>query len=340
MKFGTFFVMQRPDHVSERTLYQAEVPQMVATEALGFDSVWVAEHHFSNYGACSAPVVLLAAIAGQTTRLHVGTGITLLPLHDPIQLAEELAVLDQVSGGRLDVGIGRASTSEEYQGYNVPYEESRARVDEGIEILRGAWTQAPFSYAGKFRRVDGVRVTPRPVQQPHPPLYMACNSPESVPIAARHGVAMMSFTGVSDIELAERAEVYRQAAAAAGHPPVAVEALLAETWTTRYVYVAEDPRAALEEPRPHMLGYQAFGGERRRRSGRARPIAPYEEQIGVTAFFGTPDQVAEQITQFQARSGVNKLLCHMSFHAMDPEMALRSMHLFATQVMPRFTDDG
>src|SRR5919198_474967 len=99
MKFGLFFVLQRPEGVSERYIYETEVPQMVAAEALGYDSVWIAEHHFSNYGVCSAPQVLAAAVAGQTKRLRLGMGITLLPLHDPIQLAEELAGLDVLSGG-------------------------------------------------------------------------------------------------------------------------------------------------------------------------------------------------------------------------------------------------
>ncbi len=137
MKFGLFFVMQRPEHLSERYIYETEIPQMVAADDLGYDSVWIAEHHFSDYGVCSAPQVLAAAVAGQTKRLRIGMGITLLPLHDPIQIAEELAVLDQLSGGRLEIGIGRASTAVEYAGYNIPYEESRARVDEGLEILRG-----------------------------------------------------------------------------------------------------------------------------------------------------------------------------------------------------------
>src|SRR6266536_375788 len=124
MKFGLFFVLQRPEHLSERQIYETELAQMVAAEEFGYDSIWIAEHHFSNFGICSAPQVLAASVAGQTKRLRVGMGITLLPLHDPVQLAEELSVLDQLSGGRLNVGIGRASTGAEYSGYNIPHEES------------------------------------------------------------------------------------------------------------------------------------------------------------------------------------------------------------------------
>jgi alkanesulfonate monooxygenase SsuD/methylene tetrahydromethanopterin reductase-like flavin-dependent oxidoreductase (luciferase family) len=260
-------------------------------------------------------------------------------LHDPIALAEQIAVLDQVTGGRIDIGIGRAQSTLEYRGFDIPYAESRARVDEGIAILRGAWTQEPFSYVGQFRRVPEISLTPKPLQQPHPPLYFACNSAETVPIAARHGLPMMASMLVRDEQLAERREVYREAARAAGHAPAEIEARLAETWSIRFVYVAEDARAAQADPREHLIGYQAAVGERARADQREDRHAAqsYEDRLAEgTAYFGTPDQVAEQIRTFREQSGVQNLLCFMSFNALDPEKALRSMTLFAHRVMPRF----
>jgi luciferase family oxidoreductase group 1 len=313
--------------------------QMRAAEDLGFDSIWIAEHHFSSFGVCSQPLVLAAAIAAQTRRLRIGTGITLVPLHDPIQLAEEIAVLDQVSGGRIDIGIGRASATLEYRGFDIPYGESRARVDEGIAILRGAWTQDPFRYSGQFRRVPEISLTPKPLQKPHPPLYFACNSAETVPIAARHGLPMMASMIVRDEQLAERHEVYRAEALAAGHAAPDIEARLADTWAIRYVYVSEDERAALADPREHLIGYQEEAGARARAEGREdrRAGQSYEERLAEgTAYFGTPDQVAARIRAFRDRSGVNNILCFMSFRALDPEKALASMALFAQRVMPHF----
>ena len=341
MKFGLFFVMQRPDQVSERYIYDTEVPQMVAADELGYDSIWIAEHHFSDYGVCSAPQVLAASVAGQTKRLRVGMGITLLPLHDPIQIAEELAVLDVLSGGRLEVGIGRASTELEYAGYEVPYPESRARVDEGLEVLRGAWTRDPFSYAGSFRRVQEVSVIPKPLQKPHPPLYLACNSADSVPIAARHGLPMMSSWVVLDQALAERREVYRRVSAEHGHPEAEVEARLAQTWNIRIVYLAEDERAARADPREHLLAFQAAAGTRPRapqQPPRPTSVRSYEDYLSDgTAFFGTPEQVIEQIGRFHERTGIDNLLCYMSVRAMDPAKVMRSMELFASRVMPHFS---
>ena len=336
MKFGLFFVMQRPDQVSERYIYETEIPQMVAADALGYDSVWLAEHHFSSSGACSAPQVVLAAVAAQTRRLRVGMGITLLPLHDPISIAEELAVLDLVCGGRLDVGIGRASTAVEYAGYNVPYEESRARVDEGIEILRGFWTEDPFNYSGTFRQVRPVSPIPKPLQRPHPPLFLACNSPESVPIAACHGLPMMASFRVLDQALIERREVYRQVAANHGHPLVEVEARLAQTWNIRFVYVADDERAALDEPRDQIMGYLG-GATSRPRTNFSTAGDTYEDHLRLgTAIYGTPQQVVDQIGRFHETTSVDNLLCFTSVRAMEPAKVLRSMELFATKVMPHF----
>jgi luciferase family oxidoreductase group 1 len=339
MKFGLFFVMQRPPHLSERVIYETEVPQMVAADRLGYHSVWIAEHHFSDYGVCSAPQVLAAAVAGQTTRLRVGMGITLLPLHDPVQIAEELAVLDVLSGGRLEVGIGRASTAAEYVGYDIPFEESRARVDENLEILRGAWTQERFSYEGRFRQLRDVRLVPKPFQRPHPPVYLASNSAETVPIAARHGLPMMSAFLVLDEALAERREVYRRASAEHGHPPAEVEARLAQTWNIRFVYVHQDERAALADPREHLLGYVGAAHERPRSVARPEGAAhgSYEDHLRAgAAFYGTPQQVVDQIGRFRERSGVENLVCFMSVRGMDPGKVLRSMELFAAKVMPHF----
>ena len=337
MKFGLFFVLQRPSDVSEQSIYETEIPQMVAADALGYDSIWIAEHHFSNFGICSAPQVLAASIAGQTKRLRVGMGITLLPLHDPVQIAEELAVLDQLSGGRLEVGIGRASTTVEYSGFNIPYDESRPRVDEGLAILRGLWTQDQFSYAGQFRRVDQVRLVPKPLQKPHPPLYLACNSADTVPIAARHGLPMMTSFLVLDEALNERREVYRQVSSEAGFPAAEVEARIAQTWNIRFVYLADDERAALNDPKEHLLGYLGSATERPSSILRGHRGRSYEEHLQAgAAFFGTPNQVADQIARFHEFTGIENLLCFTSVRAMDPVKVMRSMELFAAKVMPQF----
>src|SRR5437867_7520975 len=146
MDFGLFFLMQRDERWSEQAVYESDVEQMLEAEALGYQSVWIAEHHFNDYGLCPAPQVLAAFLAARTRTLRLGMGVSLLPLHHPVDLAEQLAVLDVVSGGRLDVGIGRGGTLQDYQTFQSDRGDSRARVEEGIELIRQSWSGVPFDF--------------------------------------------------------------------------------------------------------------------------------------------------------------------------------------------------
>ena len=180
MEFGLFFLMQRDEAWTEQEVYDSGLEQMLAAEALGYSSVWIAEHHFNDYGLCPSPPVLAAFVAARTTTLRLGMGVSLLPLHHPVDLAEQLAVLDVVSGGRLDVGIGRGGTLQDYQTFLSDRGDSRARVEEGIELIRRSWSGAPFDFQGRFHSAERLHVRPRPAQRPHPPLFIAANSEDSV----------------------------------------------------------------------------------------------------------------------------------------------------------------
>src|SRR5215471_3055862 len=144
MDFGLFFLMQRDEAWSEQAVYDSALPQMLAAESLGYHSVWIAEHHFADYGLCPAPPVLAAWVAARSRTLRLGMGVSLLPLHHPVDLAEQLAVLDVVSGGRLDVGIGRGGTLQDYQTFQSDRGDSRQRVEEGIALMRECWAGRPF----------------------------------------------------------------------------------------------------------------------------------------------------------------------------------------------------
>jgi len=145
MDIGLFFLMQRDEQWSEQAVYDSALEQMLAAEPLGYHSVWIAEHHFNDYGLCPTPPVLASFIAARTTTLRLGMGVSLLPLHHPVDLAESLAVLDVVSGGRLDVGIGRGGTLQDYQTFQSDRADARARVEEGIALIQQSW-----SGAGRF----------------------------------------------------------------------------------------------------------------------------------------------------------------------------------------------
>jgi alkanesulfonate monooxygenase SsuD/methylene tetrahydromethanopterin reductase-like flavin-dependent oxidoreductase (luciferase family) len=255
MDFGVFFLMQRDERWSEQAVYDSGMEQMLAAEALGYHSVWLAEHHFNDYGLCPAPPVLASFIAARTTTLRLGMGVSLLPLHHPVNLAEQLAVLDVVSGGRLDVGIGRGGTLQDYQTFRSERADARGRVEEGIALMRQCWSGAPFDFTGQFHSAERLHVRPRPVQRPHPPVFVASNSEDSVLSAARLGLPTLSSFFVPLLELQRRQRVYREAALAAGRSDGEIEALERQSWGMRVVHVAPDHAEALRATEPAFMGY-------------------------------------------------------------------------------------
>src|SRR5207253_1613777 len=138
--------------------------------------VWLTEHHFIDYGLAVDPATLAAAAASRTRRVRIGLAAAILPFHHPVRLAEQVALIDIISNGRLDVGLGRGNRPAEFVGYNVPAEESRERFDETVEVMLRPWTEDHFRHGGRFDTVSEARVIPKPLQRPHPPLIQACGS--------------------------------------------------------------------------------------------------------------------------------------------------------------------
>src|SRR5918912_3488865 len=155
MRFGTYFFLQATPGRTPAEIIVDELDQMVLSESLGFDSVWLTEHHFSDYGLSSAPSVLIAAAAAQTTRVNFGMAVYVLPFWHPLRLAEETATLDILTGGRLIVGLGRGNRPIEFVGQGIPQEESRRRLEEGVAVLLQAWSDEPVRFQGKHWRFDG-----------------------------------------------------------------------------------------------------------------------------------------------------------------------------------------
>src|SRR5262245_2551209 len=256
MDFGLFYLMQRDEAWSEQAVYDSALTQMLAAESLGYHSVWIAEHHFADYGICPTPPVLAAYLAARTTTLRLGMGVSLLPLHHPVDLAEQLAVLDVVSGGRLDVGIGRGGTLQDYQTFQSDRGDSRQRVEEGVVLMRECWTGRPFDFTGRFHSAERLHARPAPAQKPHPPLLMAANSEDSVRSAARLGLPTLSSFFVPVPELQRRRLVYREEARAAGHSAAAVEDCERRSWGMRVVYVAPSHGDALADSEGPFMRYQ------------------------------------------------------------------------------------
>ncbi len=345
MEFGLFFLMQRDEAWTEQEVYVSGLEQMLAAEALGYTSVWIAEHHFNDYGLCPSPPVLASFVAAHTTTLRLGMGVSLLPLHHPVDLAEQLAVLDVVSGGRLDVGIGRGGTLQDYQTFQSDRGDSRARVEEGIALMRESWGGVPFDFHGRFHSAERLRVRPRPTQRPHPPLFIAANSEDSVLSAARLGLPTLSSFFVPVGELQKRHLVYREAGLAAGRPLSEIEELERRSWGMRVVHVAPDHDEALRAIEAPFMGYQrrmsilrsdATGGSVPGSFDRSLlRLREFREYLADGwALVGTPDEVRDDLQKFREATGYERVLLVMALPGLDTGRALRSMRLFAEEVAP------
>jgi alkanesulfonate monooxygenase SsuD/methylene tetrahydromethanopterin reductase-like flavin-dependent oxidoreductase (luciferase family) len=307
--------------------------------------VWIAEHHFNDYGLCPAPPVLAAYVAARTGTVRVGMGVSLLPLHHPVELAEQLAVLDVLSGGRLDVGIGRGGTLQDYQTFQSDRGDSRARVEEGIALIQHAWSGAPFDFQGRFHSAERLHVRPRPVQRPHPPLFIAANSEDSVLSAARLGLPTLSSFFVPIDELQRRHLLYRELSLAAGRPEAQVEALERQGWGMRVVHVAPDHEEALRATEGPFMGYQRkMSVLRSDATGGTVPASFDRSLLRLRAFrdylddgwalIGTPAEVRDGLQRYLDATGYRHVLLLMALPGLDTALALRSMRLFAEEVAP------
>jgi alkanesulfonate monooxygenase SsuD/methylene tetrahydromethanopterin reductase-like flavin-dependent oxidoreductase (luciferase family) len=334
---------------TEREAFDEALTAADLAETLGFDGVWLAERHFSAPGGValiasvgSAPLLLATAIATRTSRIRLGTAVLLLPLGHPVRLAEEVATLDHLSRGRLDLGIGRSSFPRAYEGYNVPYEESRARFWEYLDVMRSAWTQPRFSYTGKFYTCRDLEVVPKPFQRPHPPLHQAAATRDTFAAIGTMGLSLLvALIGTPMSELAAVIAVYQEAWRAAGHPGQG------EVRLRLPVYVAETLHAAQADPYPSVMPYyerlrQGYLRSAQRfdsaeRNARAAQLASltYEEVMQERVVFGTPKHVARRLRALQQSLGLSGIIIEPNpGGAVPAELVARSMGLFAREVAP------
>jgi alkanesulfonate monooxygenase SsuD/methylene tetrahydromethanopterin reductase-like flavin-dependent oxidoreductase (luciferase family) len=352
MRFGTYYFLQAPPAIDHAEVIQREIEQMVWTEELGFDSIWLTEHHFIDYGLSVSPSVLAAAAAMRTQRVRIGLAAAILPFHDPIRLAEELALVDILSGGRLDVGVGRGNRPVEFEGLRVPQIENRERFEETLAIMVRAWTEERFSFEGRHFTIPEVRVIPKPLQRPHPPLYVVCVSADTVEATALRGLPMLNsiLRGPVDQLITQR-DTYVTACRKAGRSDAEIASLLSHWGVSRHVYVAPTDAEALAQTRDAEMWYQ----EALRKfliPERIESVHPllqpgframaekfayvdWDDLVRETVAFGSPDTVAERIEQLRAL-GVGEVLCWMNFGGLPQHQVRRSMDLFAREVMPRF----
>src|SRR6266545_3640170 len=262
MRFGFFDQLPCADADSERQRYRDLIAQIELGDGLGFDTVWLGELHFSRaFSLLADPLMVLAAAAQRTTRIRLGTAVTLLPLHNPVKIAEEAAIADILSDGRLEFGVGRGTAPVHYAGYEIPQEESRERFEEALDFILQAWTQKSFSSHGKYFRARDLTVVPKPVQTPHPPVRIAANSPDTFPLAARRRLPIFATPLINPPDKLKEGLAGYRAAMPSG---VRADAALAFP-----VHVTTSRAKAREECEPSLLRFFREAGERLRPFGEA-----------------------------------------------------------------------
>jgi luciferase family oxidoreductase group 1 len=338
MDFGTFLLLQSPNAQDHAEVFARGTEIAQTADRLGFDSIWCAEHHFSTYGYLSRPLMFATHLAAKTERIRVGSAVVVLPLHHPLVVAEEIATADILSGGRLDVGLGRGYQPYEFARLGQTLDESRGRFEEAVDILLKSFTGEPFSYDGKYYQFDETSIFPVPVQKPHPPIWVVGQSPESIIATAKRGFNLVSGGfGVPIERLREFRRTFDET--------VADKAQRASTRvsTQRPVYVTTDESelpAIVEQARWNMrVTLSLRHGRERIEKGRAIPVPYDNEPTGdelLDRYFvmGTPKACVAKIRQIQEAMGINHFNASFWFGDLPQEKILRSMTLFAEEVIP------
>ncbi len=332
MKFGLFFAFQvvPGTGVTVDEPYRDMLDCLPRAEELGYESVFVASHHVQPDGWCPSPLLALAAAAGRTERMRLGTGALLVPLYAPFKLAEDVAVLDNLSGGRVVLGVAPGYVSEEFEAHGIPRDERVARMESTIDLLQAAWSD------------DSYGLSPRPLQQPHPPIWYAVSARPSLRRAAERRCVLLPSPRHELAELAEHFRVYDEACTAAGYVPP-------ERPVIREVFVAETQQRAEQIAAPgieylfrELYGAKSAQGERPLRTDSGELITD-KRQVDFDALknrfvIGDPEFAVRQIERYRDELGATELICWMHVPGVRGEDALRSVELFAREVMPAFTE--
>ncbi|WP_062205265.1 LLM class flavin-dependent oxidoreductase [Streptomyces sp. NBRC 109706] len=326
MKFGIWLDFRNPTrwHRPWSEVYSETVDLATDAERLGYESVWLSEHHLTEDGYLPSLLPALTAIAARTERVRLGTAMLLASLIHPLRLAEDAAVADLISGGRLELGIAPGYREEEFTALGVPRKGRGARTEETVEILRRAWSGERFSFAGEHHTFDNVLVTPVPSQQP--PLWVGGGGRAAALRAGRHGLRFLPDLGTPP----EILDLYRETLAANGHDPArfGVTAIV-----TPGVYICEDAEEGWQELREHYFyllnTFQEWFGN---------PGLPSVDDLPRELFLvGPPDAVAEGIRErIKPLGDVERVIFFGRAPGLPADRARRSLELFAEHVIPQF----
>lgn len=344
MKFGLIFAFQvvPGDGTPLHQPYRDMLDHLPLAEELGYVSAYVGSHHVQPDGWCPSPLLALSAAAAVTRRMRLVTGVLLLPLYAPVKLAEDLLVLDNISGGRVTLGVAPGYAAEEFETHGIPREERNTRFEEALDLLELALTGEEFSFDGRFYKVPTTRLSPAPIQRPHPPLWYGVSGPKALRRAARRGSVLVPSPRHTIDELKEHFGIYDAAAAEFGFDvperPVIREVFIADTMEEAERIAAPGVEYLFRE----LYAAKSAEGQRQLRTDDGQVITDKNQAMFGSLrnrfIIGDPDYAIQEIQRVKDELGATEVVCWMHTPGVSGEQAERSMRLFAEQVMPAFAD--
>ena len=346
-EFGVFHEFQRRPGQSEAEAFTTAFDQVDAAERWGLDAIWLAEIHMApERSVCAVPLTIASAIAARTNNIKIGLGVQVLPLCQPLRLAEDTATVDHISHGRLIFGVGRSGFPRAYEAYGIPYGESPERFAEVLEVVKRAWTEERFSFTGKYYKYENVCIVPKPYHAPHPPVRIAANREDTFISAGRQGYPIFVGARRGTIEeVLPNLQIYRGAWKAAGHPGQG------EVYLRAPVYVGDTVEQALSDPEESLMQFYRYLGARLEESANragifdtARRIEgahrlqtmTYDEARQGRAILGTPEMVADRLAELREQLGLSGILAELNCGGLVPhERVMRSLQLLCEEVQPR-----
>jgi alkanesulfonate monooxygenase SsuD/methylene tetrahydromethanopterin reductase-like flavin-dependent oxidoreductase (luciferase family) len=350
MKVGIALNMLTKAGHSDASVFAEHLALGDLAEPLGFDSLFALEHHFTGYAMSPSPTQLLSYFAGRTRRITLGTAVIVLPWHDPVRVAEEIALLDVLCGGRCLFGFGRGAASVEYAGFRIPMEEARARFVEAAKIVVTALTNDTFEWDGEFFKIPRTSIRPRPISHPERRFYASSVSPESAEIMAKLGFGVLVIMQNEWPKAAEDIHRYHAIATAVGHaarPPIVLTNISvaesraeaqdrAMTYLGRKFESIDNHYHFSDGHLASVKGYEFYGGmaktySKMKDESYRRKAAEFYVKIQVV---GTPDDCLQQIAELRRLTGVDHLVTEFGFGGLPHEDAELNMRLFADRVIP------
>ena len=332
MKLGFFVTNQYLPGESFPHKIQESVEQVRAAREAGFDMICTGQHYLAAPYQMSSSFPLLARLAAEAGDMEVAATVILVPLHNPVEMAESVATMDAICGGRFVFGVGLGYRDEEYISFGVQRGERVARLREALDVMKLLWTREEVEFSGEFYTVPRVAPSTKPVQQPHPPIWVAANNDVAIRRAARWGYPWLVNPHATVQMVAEQWQGYQAALERAGQPTPASLPMMRE------LYVAQDRETAYVESEPWLAPkYAAYAawGQDKALPGEESFSVPYQDLARDRFLLGSPDDVASEIQRYERELGVNYLIFRMQWPGMSQEATLRQIELMGTEVIPR-----